>query len=119
MRGTYGSPVRRFSELVLRRVLFEQAAVGGYADHFIYDGRILKLAIGQPNFNDAEILFGRNGDAIHHRQHRLVDRNAVANQHVRELAPAIGHVLVAAFILATTAIPVSNILQYGRDALPH
>jgi hypothetical protein len=39
-------------------VLFEQAAVGGYANHFIYDGRILKLAVCQPDLHDAEILFG-------------------------------------------------------------
>jgi hypothetical protein len=46
------------SPSVFRRVFFKQAPVRSYADHFVDDGSILKLAIGQPNFNDAEILFG-------------------------------------------------------------
>jgi len=71
------------SPSVFRRVLFEQAAVRGYADQFVYDGRILELAVCQPNLYNAKILFGGNGDAIHRGQQRLVGRNAVAHQRVR------------------------------------
>jgi len=132
MLCTFGSRVGKGSEekrrgagnyvprdSVFRRVLFKQAAVRSYADHFADDRRVLKLAVRQPYFHDAEILFGGNGDAVHHRQRRLVGRNAVAHQHIRELAPAIRHVLVADLVRETTAIPVSNILPYRRDALPH
>ena len=105
--------------LVLWRVLFEQAPVRNYASHLVNYGRILKLAVCQPNFHDAEIFFGWNGYAIHHWEQCLGGGNAVAHQDVRQLAPAIMHVLVADLVWETAAIPVSNIFPYGRNALPH
>jgi hypothetical protein len=42
-------------------VFFEEAPVRIDANNLVDDGRILKLAIRQPNLDDAEILFGRNG----------------------------------------------------------
>ena len=44
--------------LVLRRVLFKQAPVWGNAHHLVDHGRILKLAVCQPNLYNTEILFG-------------------------------------------------------------
>ena len=83
---------------VLRRVLFKQAAMRGYAHHFIDHRRILKLAVCQPDLDNAEVLFGGNGYAIHRRQQRLVGGNAVAHQCIRQLPPTILHVLVAHFV---------------------
>ncbi len=108
-----------FSESVFGCVLFEQTPVRSYAHYFIYYRRVLKFAVCQPNFHNAEILFGRNGDAIHHGQKCLVGRYAVAHQRVCQLSPAIRHVLVANFVGETSSIPVSNIFPYGRNALPH
>jgi len=44
--------------LVLGRVLFEQATVRGNAHYLVDDGRVLELAVRQPNLDNAEILFG-------------------------------------------------------------
>ena len=94
----YVPPVRGFSDLVFGRVLFEQTTMWCYSHDFIDHCCILKFAIRQPNLHDAEILFGGNGDAIHHRQQRLVGRNAVSNQHICQLTPTIWHIFVTNFI---------------------
>ena len=66
-----GTLVAPTPTLIFGRVPLEQAPVRSYSGKIANHRRILIVAICEPNFNNAKILFGRYRDSVHVRKQRL------------------------------------------------
>ncbi len=100
-------------------MLLEQTAKRRNAGVFYNQVRILKLAIGQPDLDDAKVLFGRNSDAINILFKFLVFGQDFAHQRIGQCAPYRRHGFITHFIRETTPVSIFRILPHGLNTLSH
>ena len=100
-------------------MFFEEAAADVELRQRNQSLRILETAVREPDLDDAEVLFRRNGDSVDERVVAWIRAERFARHRVEQVLPHARDAFVEHLERETAPVAVLGIFPLRRDAGPH